>query len=103
MLVHLVTLACLFACGVARPADDSELEAPVPILAGGKPLDVERDGHAAPFFGDFDGNGVMDLLVGQYHEGRLRIYRNTGTNARPKFENYTWFQADGAIARVPEG
>jgi hypothetical protein len=75
----------------------------VPVLAGGKPLDVEREGHSAPFVGDLDGDGKLHLLVGQYHEGRLRIYRNTGSNAQPKFESYTWFEAGGKIASVPVG
>jgi hypothetical protein len=41
--------------------------------------------------------------VGEYSEGRLRVYRNLGTNAQPKFESYTWFQAGGKIATVPVG
>jgi FG-GAP-like repeat len=76
---------------------------PVKIEAGGKPIDVERSGHSAPFVGDFDGDGKLDLLVGQYHDGRLRIYRNIGTNQKPKFDSYTWFQAGGQIASVPVG
>src|SRR5262249_17845367 len=48
----------------AFPGDDStELLPPVPVLVGGKPLDVARDGHSAPFVGDFDGDGQRDLLV----------------------------------------
>src|SRR5262245_58207393 len=37
---------------------------PVKIEAKGGPIDVEI-GHAAPFYGDFDGDGLNDLLVGQ--------------------------------------
>jgi hypothetical protein len=76
---------------------------PVKIQAAGKPIDVQRSGHAAPFVGDFDGDGKLDLLVGQYHDGRLRIYRNVGTNREPRFDSYTWFEAGGKIASVPVG
>jgi hypothetical protein len=80
-----------------------ELRPPVPVLVDGKPLDVGRDGHSAPFVGDFDGDGKRDLLVGQYDEGRLRVYRNRGDNGRPRFQDFTWFEADGQPGRVPEG
>ena len=45
----------------------------------------------------------IDLLVGQFDEGRLRIYRNLGTNASPRFEGYQWFEAGGAVGSVPAG
>lgn len=96
-------LGVLFCSGQKLRADDSELMPPVLLQAGGKPIDVERVGHAAPFVGDFDGDGVMDLLVGQFDEGRLRVYRNLGTNAKPRFESYTWFKAGGELGRVPVG
>jgi len=80
---------------VKRAAD---LAPPVRITAGGQPIEVE--GFAAPFVGDFDGDGKNDLLVGQYILGRLRIYRNVGTNARPKFDSFEWFKAGGRIAGV---
>jgi hypothetical protein len=79
----------------------ADLAAPVRITAGGKPIDV--DGFAAPLFGDFDEDGKNDLLVGQLDYGRLRIYRNSGTNAQPKFEPFEWFQAGGRIAGIPAG
>jgi hypothetical protein len=81
----------------------SEVETPVHIKVGDRPIDVERVGHSAPCVADFDSDGVNDLLVGQFSEGRLRIYRNTGTNARPKFEKYFWFEAGGQVATVPVG
>jgi hypothetical protein len=84
--------------GVRRAAD---LAPPVRIRVGGKPIDV--DGAAAPYVADFDEDGVNDLLVGQAGYGRLRIYRNAGTNARPKFDSFEWFTAGGRIAAVPIG
>jgi hypothetical protein len=80
-----------------------ELFAPTLVQAGGRPIDVEREGYAAPFVGDFDGDGMRDLLVGQYHDGRLRIYRNRGTDTAPRFDGFEWFRAAGAIGKVPEG
>jgi len=100
--------ACLAMAAVAigwaaESVRTSDLAPPVHIMAGEKPLDVEREGHSAPFVGDMDGDGVRDLLVGQYDEGRLRIYRNVGTNAEPRFEAYAWLVAGGQTGRVPEG
>jgi hypothetical protein len=83
--------------------ESNELRQPVPVMVGGEPLDVGRDGHSAPFIGDFDGDGKRDLLVGQYDEGRLRVYHNRGDNGRPRFRDYIWFEADGKPGRVPEG
>src|SRR5262245_11999920 len=99
-----LTLALLLA-GMTLLADESkkELADPVHVLAASKPLDVQRSGHAAPFVGDLDGDGLPDLLVGQYHEGRLRIYRNVGTRKSPRFDSFNWLLADGKFARVPVG
>ncbi len=82
--------------GASRAAD---LAPPVLVTAGGAPIDVE--GFAAPFVGDFDEDGKNDLLVGQCQAGRLRIYRNVGTNAQPKFAQFDWFTTSGGIAGVP--
>ncbi len=86
--------AGLFAAG--------ELAAPFRVEAGGKPIDTDI-GHAAPFVADFDGDGIPDLLVGQFGEGKLRIYRNQGTKTDHKFASSAWFKAGGADARVPAG
>ncbi len=81
----------------------SELEEPIPVCVAGHPLDVEHSGHAAPCVADFDGDGVNDLLVGEFYQGRLRVYRNVGTNAEPRFEDFFVFQDGVPDGRVPVG
>ena len=84
--------ACIAAVQFTALATARELLEPVPVLVDGKPLDVEQMGHAAPFVGDFDRDGLKDLLVGEFYKGRLRIYRNIGTNKEPQFGDFTLFQ-----------
>jgi hypothetical protein len=97
------SLIVLLLASPALADEDSGLLPPVQIQAGGKALDIEREGHAAPFVGDFYEDGSLCLLVGQFDSGRLRIYRNTGTRTKPRFDSYTWFEAGGKIASVPVG
>ncbi len=79
-----------------------EFEAPVRIEAGGAAIDTDV-GHAAPFVCDFDGDGVGDLLVGQFGKGLLWIYRNEGTNAEPKLAAGKKFKEGKEDGRVPTG
>jgi hypothetical protein len=68
---------------------------PVLVEAGGKPIDL-LSGGAAPYYGDFDGDGLPDLLLGQFDGGKLRIYRNRGTKEHPRFDDFEWFKAGKA-------
>ena len=86
----------------AAPGLAGDLESPRRIEAAGEPIDVDV-GHAAPYLHDMDGDGLLDLLVGQMGKGHLRIYRNVGTQAAPRFEGYELFQAGGKDATVPSG
>ena len=96
-----VSLAVVLGC-TPLLAESKELADPVPVEAGGAPIDVEI-GHAAPFVGAFDGDGQPDLLVGQFGEGKLRIYRNTGSGGEFRLEDFSWFQAGGETGKVPAG
>ena len=97
-------ITSLAACtaALAAGAAAQQFEPPFRLLAGGKPIDVEI-GHAAPYVVDWDGDGVRDLLVGQFGQGRCRIYKNTGSNKEPKFGEYTLFEAGGKVAEVKAG
>jgi hypothetical protein len=97
-------MRCLSAIvlAAAAGAQSPELESPVRLESAGRPIDVQI-GHAAPLWTDWDGDGRNDLLVGQFGDGRLRIYRNAGTQAAPRFDGFTWFEVDGRPATVPTG
>src|SRR5438045_5302871 len=79
-----------------------ELSPPVRIEAAGKPIDTVI-GHAAPFVGDFDGDGVPDLLVGQFGNGELLIYHNEGSAKQPKLAAGQKFMAGANTGVVPAG
>jgi len=85
------------------PADGAgQLFAPVRLEVAGKPIDTEI-GHAAPFVGDFDGDGARDLLVGQFGSGLLWVFKNTGTDAAPKLAAGAKFKDGAEDGRVPTG
>jgi hypothetical protein len=97
-------LLALLAVAPPPPAPDyaGELLPPVRLMSAGKAIDTEV-GHAAPFVADFDGDGVKDLLVGQFGSGILWVYRNIGSNAHPKYAAGVKFKNGGADGRVPTG
>ncbi len=98
------TIAVGFLALATSVAQADELEKPFQLMAGDGPMDVGGIGYAAPCVGDFDGDGRRDLLVGQFREGKMRIFLNQGTNKDPKFgKDYVWFQDGADTGRVPTG
>ncbi len=75
---------------------------PEKVMDGKVAIDVDV-GHAAPLVVDWDGDGKKDLLVGQFGEGKLRIYINKGTDTEPRFDGFTYLQVGGKDATVPTG
>jgi hypothetical protein len=97
-----VLVIVLMGLNASDSALSEELTPPVRLEANGKPIDTDT-GHAAPFVIDFDGDGVQDLLVGQFGDGLLWIYRNEGTNAKPKLATGVKFKDGSEDGRVPSG
>lgn len=95
--------ATVVLSATAFAADPPMFEPPFRISAGDEWIDVDI-GHAAPWVIDWDGDGKDDLLVGQFGEGKLRIYRNVGTNAAPKFgQDFALFQTRKGLGSIPSG
>ena len=74
---------------------------PVIVQADGSDIDVGL--IAEPFMVDWDGDGLTDLLVGQFSPGKVSFYKNIGTNQAPEFTFSNYLQADGADISVSAG
>ena len=77
------------------------LSSPEPLMVGAGPLRV--DYHSSPFFGDWNGDGLGDLLVGQFQYGMIALYTNTGTAQHPQYDSLSWLCADGEPIMLPYG
>lgn len=89
--------ALLLFCGIAW-CGAAEFEKPVRLKGGGVAIRVESPGYAAPCWADVDGDGKKDLLVGQFNQGKIRIFKNLGEG---KFAPGVWLMAEGKVAEVP--
>jgi hypothetical protein len=76
----------------------AEFQSPVRLMAGSEAVRVESPGWAAPCWADIDGDGKKDLLVGQFHQGKIRVYKNLG---RGQLGTGAWLKADGIDAEIP--
>jgi hypothetical protein len=97
VLFSALLLLCLTAwCGAA------EFQPPVMLKADGKAVRVESPGYAAPCWADIDGKGKKDLLVGQFNQGKIKVYKNLGDGKGDvKLAAGSWLQAGGKVAEVP--
>ncbi len=77
-------------------------ETPFRVQADGRFIQADMC-HAAPIYEDIDGDGVKELLVGQFKDGKIRLYKNHGTNTQPVFKDFTWLQAGGKEISVGGG
>ena len=94
LLAGLGLVCCAAVCGAGEP----RFHPPVRLKAGGVPIRVESPGYAAPCLADVDGDGKLDLLVGQFSGGKIRVYKGLGGG---KFAKGTWLKAGGKAAEVP--
>jgi len=84
-------------CGAAV-CSAAEFERPVRLTADGAAIRVEKPGYAAPCWADVDGDGKPELVVGQFNQGKMRVFKHLGGG---KLGSGAWLQAEGQAAEVP--
>jgi hypothetical protein len=91
---------------VLSPANGQErstssvFEPPVRLQADGQVIDTGSAwGHSGPCVADLDGDGLEDLIVGDF-SGKFRFYRNVGTANEPSYEYKGFIQAGDEDALV---
>ncbi len=89
---------CLASSGAILPAQQLEFAAPIRLKAGDHYVKVEAPGYAAPCWADVDADGKKDLIVGQFKDGKMSVFRNLGDG---KLAAGKWLEAGGEIAKVP--
>jgi hypothetical protein len=75
-----------------------EFEPCVRLKGGDEPVHVDSPGFAAPCWADLDGDGKKDLLVGQFNDGKIKVYKGQGDGT---LAEGSWLKAGGEIAQVP--
>lgn len=82
----------------AAAAGAVDFDKPVRLKADGQFVRVESPGWAAPCWDDIDGGGKKDLLVGQFNDGKIRVFKGLGGARLARGE---WLKAEGKVAEVP--
>lgn len=90
----MITLAAMV---LAAGFVGDEFEAPVRMMAGDAYVKVEAPGYAAPCWTDVNGDGVGDLVVGQFNQGKMKVH----LGSEGGLTKGTWLKAGGKIAEVP--
>jgi len=99
MRTLIVSIALLALCPMVFA---EEFEDPIQIQAGGEPVAVEAPGFACPTLADVDGDGKRDLVVGQFSQGKMHFFKNTGTDTQPAFAKGDWIKTGDKPALVPD-
>ena len=99
MMKYGICFLLLVAMLVADPPSYNDF---VYVECAGQAITVSG-GHADPCVMDWDYDGLKDLLVGEFTYGRIRFYKNVGSNNAPVFTTWSYLQADGSTIQLPYG
>ena len=100
-IISLILLPALAGMAVAVPPSFTSQQY---ICCDGERIDVGT--CASPCIADWDGDGLSDMLVGQWGlpgDGKIRLYTNTNTNDSPVYTYFTYLQAGGVDINLSYG
>ena len=99
-------LALVMILSLGLVAQQTSFEAPVRLKQiDGTFLDVgDGNGYAAPAWVDVTGDGIRDMLVGQFTGGRIRVYPGVAQEGKqPAFGAPFYLKAASELFSVPMG
>ena len=102
MRTHVLTALVTVWVGLLGSVAFAAFQEGVKLEADGKPIDVEI-GYLVPCAVDWNGDEKKDLIVGQFSDGRIRLYLNRGTDSAPVFKDFTYLRAGGSEISLPSG
>ena len=101
MKIRALTLAITLSLSLVTAQQKiPALKTPIIVEAAGAPI-IAKVGHAAPLLYDYNKDGRMDLIVGEFGGGRARVYLNQAKKGQPRFKEFTFIKANGVHASVP--
>jgi hypothetical protein len=89
----LTVLSLALAAGLAK----DDFQPPVRMKAGDEYVKVEFPGYAAPCWTDVNRDGIGDLVVGQFAQGKIKVH----LGAESGLAEGQWLKAGGKVAEVP--
>jgi hypothetical protein len=96
---HVLSVAlCVLVSGTCL-SYEPVFKSGVRITADGANIDVGF--YSVPEAYDWNSDGKKDLLVGQFEDGKVRLYLNSGTDAAPVLTTFSFIQSAGEDLTVP--
>lgn len=94
--IALFSYVLVAALSLSAGADKMyELNNYVLIRAGSPAADIDVENYSVPSQADINGDGLLDLVVGEAtndSKGKVRFYRNIGTNDAPVYGGFVFAQ-----------
>ena len=95
VLITLLTIS--ISLGMSSSLLAQEIYGPEELVQSGTE-DIVVPGYSVPSFVYWDGDALMDLVIGEGSSafpGKVRIYLNNGIEENPQFSSYFFAQSSG--------